>query len=358
MKIYKVIALMSGTSLDGLDIAYIVFNFNDNNINFNIKYAETIKYEDDILHEFENVKNALGIELLKSHNFYGSYLGKKVNNFIKINNIKNVDFIASHGHTIFHQPEINLTFQLGNPAYIAAETKIKTIGDFRTLDVALNGQGAPLVPIGDKLLFPDYDFCINLGGFANISFDKNNIRYAYDICPVNIVLNEFAKKQNKIFDEDGNLGKQGNINKELLDSLNNLDYYKNSYPKSLGKEWLEKYFTNCLLQFLISDSDKMRTIYEHIAIQIANSVNSEKGENILFSGGGTYNKFLLELIRQKTEKQIIIPEEKIIDFKESLIFGLLGVLRIENKINTLASVTGADIDSIGGCVYGQALFKI
>ena len=343
---------MSGTSLDGLDIAYIKFNFNDENVGFDLIHAETIKYEDDILREFEIIKDIKGLELLKSHNFYGTYLGKKVNTFINDNNIKDVDFIASHGHTIFHQPEINLTFQLGNPAYIAAETKIKTIGDFRTLDVALNGQGAPLVPIGDKLLFSDYDFCINLGGFANISFDKNKKRVAYDICPVNIVLNEFATKHNKDFDEDGNLGKQGIVNKELLDCLNNLDYYKKSYPKSLGKEWVEQFFNDCLQQSSIPDFDKMRTIYEHIAMQIANAVNLEKGVNILFTGGGTYNKFLLELIQQKTDKQIIIPEDKIINFKEALIFGLLGVLRIENKTNTLVSVTGADIDSIGGCIYG------
>ena len=342
---------MSGTSLDGLDIAFIEFKINNKTIDFEIIYAETIKYEANILSEFEIIIDTTGIELLKSHNFYGTYLGKEVNTFIKDNNIKDVDFIVSHGHTIFHQPEINLTFQLGNPAYIAAETKIKTIGDFRTLDVALNGQGAPLVPIGDKLLFSDYDFCINLGGFANISFDKNNTRFAYDICPVNIVINEFAKKFKKDFDEDGNLGKQGKINTELLACLNNLDYYKKPYPKSLGKEWVEQYFNDCLLQSSISDLDKLRTIYEHIAIQIVNSVNSEKGNNILFTGGGTYNKFLLKLIQEKTEKQVIIPEDKIIDFKEALIFGLLGVLRIENKINTLASVTGADIDSVGGCIY-------
>lgn len=359
MNIYRLIGLMSGTSLDGLDIAYIEFSFDYSNIDFDIKtidfdikFAETFKYTNDILYEFEAVKDASGIDLLKSHNSYGTYIGKQVNAFMNKNNITDVDFIASHGHTIFHQPELNLTFQLGNPAYISAETGISCVGDFRTLDVALGGQGAPLVPIGDKLLFSEYDFCINLGGFANISFDKKESRVAYDICPVNIITNEFAKLFSKDFDEDGNIGKQGKINVGLLNSLNNLDYYKAKYPKSLGKEWVDNFFNDCLWQAKIPDLDKLRTVYEHISMQIANAVNKETGKNILFTGGGTYNGFLLDLIKQKTEKKIIIPDAKIIDFKEALIFGLLGVLLIEYKTNTLASVTGASADSVGGCIYG------
>lgn len=352
MNIYRVVGLMSGTSLDGLDIAFIEFSKYDNKIDFVIKFAETIKYENNILSEFEIVKESLGIDLLNFHNYMGTYFGEKANNFLSKHNITNVDFISSHGHTIFHQPEQNLTFQIGNPAFIAAKTGIKCVGDFRTLDVALNGQGAPLVPIGDKLLFSEYDFCINLGGFANISFDKDGTRFAYDICPANIVLNELAKKYNKDFDEGGELGKQGCINEELLECINNIEYYKRPYPKSLGKEWVDQYFNECLHNHSVSDLDKMRTIYEHIAIQITNAVNNENGNSILFTGGGTFNNFLLELVKQKTNKQIIIPSNDIIDFKEALIFGLLGVLRIENEVNTLASVTGASANSIGGCIYG------
>ncbi len=350
MNLYYAIGVMSGTSLDGLDIAYIEFSV-DEKITFKIISTETYKYTETVKTVLKLAETFDTVKFLRFHNKVGEYIGDEINKFIRTKDIKRVDFIASHGHTIFHQPENKFTFQVGNAAYILAKTGITTIADFRTLDIALKGQGAPLVPIGDKILFKDYDYCLNLGGFANISSEINTVRIAYDICPVNIVINEFAKQQNKEFDESGNLGKSGHINDSLLYKLNSLDFYKKNYPKSLGKEWVSAEFYKVLNSENIEFNDKLRTIYEHISQQIANAINTGVGKNVLITGGGAYNKFLIELIKQKTVKKLEIPSSEIIEFKEALIFAFLGLLRFLGKENTLASVTGAIKNSCGGCIY-------
>ena len=350
METYYSIGVMSGTSLDGLDIAYIKFTV-DESINFEILNADTYEYTDAVKEVLKQAENFDTVRFLRFHNRVGEYIGEEVNRFIKANNINKVDFIASHGHTIFHQPENKFTFQVGSPAYITAITGITTIADFRTLDIALKGQGAPLVPIGDKILFKEYDYCLNLGGFANISTDINTVRIAYDICPVNIVINEFAKQKNKEYDNEGNMGKAGHINDMLLAKLNSIDFYHQTWPKSLGKEWVSKEFNNILNSVNIDFNDKLRTIYEHFSMQIARAINTGNGKSILITGGGAYNKFLIELIQQKTNKKLIIPNTEIIEFKEALIFGFLGLLRYLGKDNTLASVTGAIKNSSGGGIY-------
>lgn len=350
MDTYYSIGVMSGTSLDGLDIAYIKFTV-DNSISFEIIKAETRKYSEQVKEVLREAENFDTVRFLRFHNRVGEYIGDEVNKFIKTNGISKVDFIASHGHTIFHQPENKFTFQVGNPAFISAKTGITTIADFRTLDIALKGQGAPLVPIGDKILFKHYDFCLNLGGFANISTDINTVRIAYDICPVNIVINEFAKQKNKEFDNEGKLGRAGHVDDMLLSKLNSLDFYQQKWPKSLGKEWVLKEFNNTLNSVNIDFNNKLRTIYEHFAMQIANAINAGNGKNVLITGGGAYNKFLIELINSKTTKELIIPEAEIVEFKEALIFGFLGLLRFLGKENTLSSVTGAIRNSSGGGIF-------
>jgi len=350
METYYSIGVMSGTSLDGLDIAYIKFTV-DSSIDFEIIKAETYHYTDAVKEVLQQAENFDTVRFLRFHNRVGEYIGDEINRFIKANNITKVDFIASHGHTIFHQPENKFTFQVGSPAFITAVTGITTIGDFRTLDIALKGQGAPLVPIGDKILFKDYDYCLNLGGFANISTDINTVRIAYDVCPVNIVINEFAKQKNKEYDNEGILGQAGHINDVLLSKLNSLDFYHQSWPKSLGKEWVLKEFNNTLNFVNIDFNDKLRTVYEHFSMQIASAINNGNGKNVLITGGGAYNKFLIDLIQQKTNKKLIIPEQEIVEFKEALIFGFLGLLRFLGKDNTLASVTGAIKNSSGGGIY-------
>lgn len=344
----KVIGAMSGTSLDGLDLAAVEFQFQNNKWSFEIIEAITIPYSKKWLEKLQSAPNLSGEKLTHLHSEYGNYTGEKIMDFIDVINFE-ADIIASHGHTVFHQPGKQFTLQIGNGAEIAAQTKTTTIADFRITDVALGGQGAPLVPVGDKLLFADFDYCLNLGGFANVSFEKNKQRIAYDNCPVNFVLNHFAEKQGLTFDRDGLLGKQGKINSELLDNLNQLSYYAQTPPKSLGREWVEDSFFPILESIEISDVDKMRTVYEHIAIQVS-KISSSKGK-LLITGGGAFNSFLIECIKHHSTLDVVLPNPKTIDFKEALIFAFLGVLRIHNKTNCFASVTGASKDSSCGVIF-------
>jgi len=345
---FKAIGVMSGTSLDGLDIAAVEFQISDGKWSFKLLSAETISYSEEWENKLKQSPTLSGEELTALNSEYGKYTCEQAWRFIQDTNFA-PDLIASHGHTVFHRPEKGYTLQIGNGAAIAAKTKVLTISDFRIGDVALGGQGAPLVPIGDQLLFSEYNYCLNLGGFANISFEREGKRLAFDICPVNFVLNYFAEKHNLAYDKNGDLGRQGNIDVKLLDQLNQIPFYNSTSPKSLGREWVETEFFPVLNEFDIADSDKMRTVYEHIAIQITNTI-TDKGK-LLITGGGAFNTFLLERINALATVEIVIPPKEIIDFKEAIIFAFLGVLRIKNRINCLASVTGAKKDSCGGTIF-------
>ncbi|NQU87385.1 MAG: anhydro-N-acetylmuramic acid kinase [Mariniphaga sp.] len=343
-----VIGVMSGTSLDGLDIAVCNFIFENNKWAFEILKSDTIKYDSNWIKYLGTAHKLSATDLISLHNKYGRFIGLEINKFIyKLG--QPVDLIASHGHTVFHQPERGITFQVGNGTTIAEVTGIPTISDFRTTDVGLGGQGAPLVPIGDKLLFSDYDFCLNLGGFANISFEKDEKRIAYDICPVNIVLNLFAEKKGLLFDKDGLLGKTGIINDGLYKELNRLNYYLTDPPKSLGREWVEKYFLPLLKKSDLNFDDKIRTVYEHIAFQLGNSLHPKR--KVLITGGGSFNTFLIDRIKKYTKSEIVLPPPQLIDYKEALIFAFLGLLKTRGEVNCLASVTGAVKDSSCGVIY-------
>ncbi len=352
MSRYNVIGTMSGTSLDGLDIAYCTLEFSDGQWCFEINSATTIDYTPELKQKLVAAIQMNGFELMNLSNEFGYFIGKCVNRFIETEKIDTtkIDAISSHGHTIFHQPEINLTTQIGSGANISATTKLPVICDFRSVDIALGGQGAPLVPIGDKLLFPKQDYCINLGGIANISFEEGNERVAFDICPVNIVLNHLSTMLGKPYDKDGALSESGSINDNLLTTLNALSYYRDSYPKSLGREWIEDEIFPILNSFEISIEDKLNTFTEHIAIQISTTITSNN-KQLLLSGGGTFNSFLVDRIKANTNNEIVIPSEQIIEFKEALIFAFLGVLRLRKEVNCLQSVTGAKRNNIGGCIY-------
>ncbi len=345
---WNVIGLMSGTSLDGVDLIFVTFGF-EKKYEYIIHNAKTYLYSIDwqlkLKHAFDQSKQE--IELL--HIEYGVFLGQLINKFIDEFDIKNVDFVASHGHTIFHRPEENYTLQIGDGQSIATETSIKVVCDFRTQDVLLGGQGAPLVPIGDMLLFSEFDYCLNLGGFANISYQENDARKAFDICPVNVVLNFYAEKLGKAFDENGNLASVGNLQKQLLNDLNNLPFYHSSSPKSLGIEFVKSDVLPIISKYNLSESDVLRTYVEHIAIKIAEKVSPDK--NILITGGGAYNHFLIDRLKYHSACQCIIPSKELIDFKEALIFAFLAVRKIENKINCLKSVTGASKDHCSGVIF-------
>jgi len=344
------IACMSGTSLDGLDVIYCSFEEQNELPIFNIEAAKTYEYSKIWENKLRTAPELSGLYLTRLHNDFGALQAEFVNKFIAENNIKTIDFVAAHGHTVFHRPAERLTLQIGSGAVLAANTGLLAVTDFRTADVAHGGQGAPLVPIGDELLFSEYDACLNLGGFANISFKTNGKRLAFDCCPTNIVSNHYAKQLGKNYDISGNFGRKGEINNELLHTLNNLSFYEQKPPKSLGKEWVDANYMPLLENLDLSVYDKLRTHYEHVATVLANIFNQNKFENVLVTGGGAYNNFLIEILIAKTATKVIIPNDLIVQFKEALIFGYLAYLRLANKPNSLKSVTGASKDVIGGII--------
>lgn len=340
---YSIIGVMSGTSLDGLDIVKCTFKKHEN-WNYKINKGITIKYSEKWINILKKLHTKPISEVKKTSILYGKLIGDEVRKFADKNNFK-YDFVCSHGHTIFHQPKNNFTLQIGDGQAIANKTNKLTISNFRELDVQLNGQGAPLVPIGDLHLFNEYKYCLNLGGFANISIKQKNQIKAFDICPANIILNHISRKLGLEYDNNGNIGRQGHCNKELLEKLNNITFYKQKEPKSLSREWLEKNILSLKEIQLLSAKDLLATFYEHIGFQIGRLLIDN---SVLISGGGAHNSFLCEKIKENSTSQIIIAENHIIDFKEALIFGFLGVLRIREENNCLKEVTGALKDSCGG----------
>lgn len=346
--IFQAIGLMSGTSLDGLDICLAKFEKQNSVWKFEILQAETLPYSEKWENQLRNSIHLSAEELLELHSEYGFYLGKAVKSFIEKYNLENIDIITSHGHTVFHQPQKKFTLQIGDGRAIKIETGFPVVYDFRSQDVLMGGNGAPLVPIGDEFLFSEYDACLNLGGFSNISLKLDDKRIAFDIAPVNIVLNKLAQNFNQNFDVNGDLAKQGKIDTELLNKLNSLDFYSQTHPKSLGIEWCnEKIFP--LFEGLDS-KDVLATFTEHTAEQISKIFNQYQLKKVLFTGGGTYNSFLIEKISEKTNSEIIIPEKEIIDFKEALIFAFMGVLRMSGEINVLSSATGSSSDHSSGII--------
>ncbi len=342
---YRVLGMMSGTSLDGLDLALCEFDIDEKQIDYQIIRATTIPYASTLKDKILRCENCNGEYLAEFSAYLGHYFGKQANKFLKQNNLT-ADFIASHGQTIFHQPHKGFTLQIGDINAIASETELTVIGDFRSMDVALNGQGAPLVPIGDKLLFANYDCCLNIGGFSNIPFDDNSLRKAYDICPSNIVLNYLCHYLNLEYDNDGQIAKHSTIDTALLQELNSIPYYTNNEQQSLGKEFVKQYIFPLLENSSLSIECKIATYTEHIAYQIGKNI---KGKTLV-TGGGAYNSFLIDRIRHYANYELIVPSNLIVEYKEALIFAFLGVRRLRKEVNCLSSVTGARCDSCSGSV--------
>lgn len=348
---YRVLGCMSGTSLDGLDLVLCNFTRIEENWEFSIVKAHTYNYSEKWFGKLSGASLLSAEALISLDREYGIYTAEIINSFLETVDLK-PEFIVSHGHTIFHNPKEGYSFQLGNGNDISTITALPVIYDLRNKDISLGGQGAPLVPIGDKLLFRKFDACLNLGGFSNISYEKNENRLAFDICPVNIILNEIANKQGQAYDLDGSIGRTGGVIDELLADLNALEYYTQSGPKSLGKEWLDKNFKPLLSKYNFANNDILRTIYEHISEQISSFINNEDINEVLVTGGGCFNEFLINLLSKQCQTKLVIPHKDIINFKEAIIFAFLGVLRIRGEINSLASVTGARENSSGGIFTG------
>lgn len=349
MQSYISIGVMSGTSLDGLDLVACRFTF-DQSWNYEIIKTHTIPYSHKWVTKLSTATELNALDFAFLNNDFGKFIGKQVAEFCE-DLPQKPDLVSSHGHTVFHQPQNKLTVQIGNGASIAAYSGLKTACDFRTLDVALKGQGAPLVPIGDELLFDDYDFCLNLGGIANVSFREDGERRAFDICPANMAFNQFIKELGYEYDLDGNYGRSGQVQEELLRLLNELEFYQHKGPKSLGREWFEEEFLPLINSFQLPPVDALRTLYEHVSDQLSLAVDQYPKGRMLITGGGAHNVFLIELFSEKTKHKTIVPSSQIIDFKEAIIFAFLGVLRLREEPNCLESVTGADHDHSGGVIY-------
>ncbi len=348
---YNVIGVMSGTSLDGIDLARVTLQKTDGNWEFELFECETIAYEPAWIHRLQNAVNFNEADLSQLNLDYTKLLGGIIREFIERHQLKKIDAVCSHGHTVLHQPQNGITLQIGNLSQIAEIIGENVVCNFRVQDVEFGGQGAPLVPIGDRLLFADYDFCLNLGGFSNISFEEDNRRIAFDISAVNTVLNHYANKIGHDYDDRGKMASGGKLNNQLLEALNSLDYYALKFPKSLGFEYVQQTLLPLIDSYKLEVPDVLHSFCEHVALQISRALPRTVGK-MLVSGGGAYNTFLLN--RMKIHMPRItaeIPDKTVLEFKEALIFALLGVLRLRGEINVLASVTGAQDDHSSGVIF-------
>ena len=347
----EAIGVMSGTSLDGVDIVCCKFCYTGGEWSFSPIAGKVYPYPPEMLERLKHSHELSGHDLAQLDVDYGRFLGGLLKKFVGEHNC-HPRFVASHGYTVFHEPQKGLTLQIGSGAHIAAVSGIDTICDFRTKDVALGGNGAPLVPIGDKLLYGgEFDYCLNLGGFANISFDNaEGQRIAYDICPMNIVSNTLTRRIGLEYDKNGELGRKGMVDKELLAKLNAIPYYSQQPPKSLGREFVDAEILPLFGQ-RTDIENLLATYYHHAAYQISRAIVGEEEKSVLVTGGGAYNDYFIECLKNSTHHYIEIPSEQEIDFKEAIIFAFLGVLRYFSLPNCLKTVTGAACDNIGGAIY-------
>jgi anhydro-N-acetylmuramic acid kinase len=358
--IYRAIGLMSGSSLDGLDIVFAEFHENGGKWTYEIKEAACYSYTPEWINRLRDASSLSALEYQLLHADYGHYLGEQVNRFIEENNLQyKVALIASHGHTVFHLPAQKMTAQIGDGAAIAAETRLPVVSDLRALDVAFGGQGAPIVPVGEKLLFNEYDFFLNLGGIANISCSNTPSGYvAFDVCPANRVLNMLANDAVKEFDDEGRIAASGKTDTKLLAELNVLEYYKLDYPKSLANDFGTEIIYPMIKNTGIRTDNALRTYTEHIVIQIKKAIAGLKKQpsasKLLVTGGGAFNTFLVKVLEDHLKElhiEVVVPDAGLVKYKEALIMALIGVLRWREKTNVLSSVTGAERDSVGGALW-------
>lgn len=358
-KTYTVLGLMSGSSLDGLDLAYCEFTLENEQVTWNLLIAETLPFSEMWQSRLAHLPFQNASVYAKTHIYLGYYFAELCNAFINKHQIQ-IDFIASHGHTIFHDPEKRYSAQIGDGAAIAAMTGIRTIDNFRTQDIALGGQGAPIAPIADRYLFKGYDFYLNLGGIVNISCNANDRFIAFDISGANQVLNRLAGEMALPYDAGGQLAASGQLLDDLFEKSNAPVFLKNPYPKSLSNQWVQETLVALFMDYEGSIPDRLCTMVHHIAYQIQQSVREiirrEKMQTrdyrMIATGGGALNNFLMKTISgYNSNIQMTIPDRKMIEFKEAAMIALMGVLRVEGIPNTISSVTGASSDTISGAIH-------
>ncbi len=350
---------MSGTSLDGLDMAYCELSHDTIGWHYTLPVAKTQPYGDEWRDTLSSITEASGEALMLADRQLGTWMGEAVRHFVTEHQLE-PQFVAAHGHTVFHQPERQLTYQMGNGFALQAACQLPVVANFRDYDLAIGGQGAPLVPVGDRLLFGDYDFCLNLGGIANLSTELSGQRIAYDIGPANMVSNYLMQQEGHSYDTGGQRAAQGAADQSLVDRFNRLDYYAAPFPKSLGYEWVLQHLIDPLIQSNLSTADRLATITQHATQQVARSLQQLVGQKqltparVLVTGGGVFNDFFMQTLRRHCGDAIAltVPDPTLASFKEALVFALLGALRVRGETNCWRSVTGADHDHSAGVIYG------
>lgn len=357
-KTLNILGIMSGSSMDGVDLALCEISQDGSKYRYKILKGETYDYDDRWRLRLSKLRTQNAMAYAKTDVFYAHFLADLVNQFKNSTDL-NIDLIASHGHTIFHNPKQKITSQVGDGSTLAALTNIPVVSDFRRGDLALGGEGAPLVGTGDELLFGEFDFCLNLGGFANISTNQDGNRIAFDITACNILTNRLARDLELSYDNNGEIASTGNINYEMLNELNNLDYYRIEGPKSLNRDWISSDLWPIVKEYRDESlEDRMKTLVDHIAFQIGKSIETlsngdSDGKRLYVTGGGAFNSTLIDHIKSHTEAEVIIPENDIVNYKEALVFALLAYLRVNNTNNTSAAATGAQQDIISGALSGN-----
>lgn len=345
----RVLGLMSGTSLDGIDLADCSFVHSDNRWDYQLHRAVTLPYPDVWKRTLSELFNADARTIFKAHADLGSYYGSCIREFIAQAPDK-PDLIASHGHTLFHNPREHYTVQIGSGASIAAVTGIDTVCDFRSKDIALGGQGAPLVPIGDALLFGDYAACLNIGGIINVSMQLDGKRTAWDISVANMALNHLAERLDMPYDRGGEIARTGSIDQDLLRTLEGIPYHREESPKSLGREWFEQEVAPLLVHG--NTADLSATVCELIALETGKALHKlPQGSRVLTTGGGAHHRYLISRIQEYTQARIVVPDDTLADFKEAVVFAFLGALYSTENYNVLAEATGSVKNHIGGALY-------
>lgn len=352
MKTYKAIGIMSGSSLDGIDVAYCVFKKEDKNWRFQISAAECYPYTSELHKKLKTIGNLSAEEFVKLDVELGKLFAEKVQHLLSTKKLSKPDFIGSHGHTAFHNPASGYTSQIGSGAVLNSLTQIPVICDLRTQDVALGGQGAPIVPLGEKYLFSNYKIFLNIGGIANIAMHEKKKIKAFDVCPANTLLNFYAQKEGKPFDESGNIARTGTCHDKLLEELNNLDFSLATFPKSLSTEYIMENYLPVLKKYKLSNADSLATVSEHIAIQVANQLKGVKPQKMLITGGGALNTFLIERMSYHLPGfKVKVPDFETVFYKEALVMAFLALMRLLGKKNVLSSVTGSKRDTVSGAIY-------
>ncbi|MBS1781690.1 MAG: anhydro-N-acetylmuramic acid kinase [Bacteroidetes bacterium] len=357
--VYHVIGLMSGSSLDGLDICFAHLHEARGKWKYEIIATDCIAYTSELANRLLRATQLDVSGFLLLHTDYGRWIGERVNDFMEQFDLPNkVHFIASHGHTVYHNPKLRTTSQIGDGATIAATTGLPVISDLRALDVALGGQGAPIVPIGDKLLFDAYDYWLNIGGIVNLTVRKDDQLQAFDVCTGNQALNILAQNEGQDFDDNGLLAMRGNVLTDLIGELNSQEYFRKHPPKSLSNDEAKALVFPTLLESPRNNLDLLRTMVQHIAEQVALAVSKfphgKDKANMLITGGGAFNGFLIEMLRAELlpyHVEIIVPDQQVVKFKEALVMALIGALRWREETNVLCSATGAQRDSISGALW-------